>query len=84
MGILPLQFRPGESITSLELTGRETFYIDNVADQLLPGAALEVRAVTDDGIEQRFTTLLRLDTANEIACFRSGGIMNAILYALAA
>jgi len=83
MGILPLQFRPGESIASLGLTGRETFYITGIADHLSPGAALEVRAVNADGTERRFTTLLRLDTANEIACFRSGGIMNAILYNLA-
>jgi aconitate hydratase len=80
MGVLPLQFKPGESIQSLGLTGTETFSIRRLAANLSPGAELVVNTVTEDGRLLNFTVLLRLDTANEVRYFRSGGIMNAMLY----
>jgi aconitate hydratase len=80
MAVLPLQFKPGENIQSLGLTGTETFNIERLVAHLAPGTELPVQAVTEDGRRLNFTVLLRLDTANEVRYFCSGGIMNAMLY----
>ncbi len=79
MGILPLQFLPGESAASLGLTGNEVYSITSIESRLLPGEILEVAAVDQSGSVTRFNVLLRLDTANEIDYYLNGGIMNAIL-----
>jgi aconitate hydratase len=84
MGLLPLQFQPGESAASLKLRGGEVFHIEGV------GAALEkgpkevlVRAVGDGGAEKRFTATVRVDTPQEVEYFRSGGILPYVLRQLA-
>jgi aconitate hydratase len=72
MGILPLQFLPGETRETLGLTGRETFSVTGVEN----GAASEV-AVTADGISFRAT--VRLDTPREREYLRHGGILPYVL-----
>ncbi len=79
MGVLPLQFLPGQNAASLGLNGLETFSIPNLKEQLTPGALIHIEAVAEDGKRTRFQAFLRLDTANEIHYYLQGGIMNAIL-----
>ena len=77
MGILPLQFRPGESRESLGLTGRECYSILGVEN----GEASEVTVRADD-IE--FRAVVRLDTPREREYLRHGGILQYVLRRLLA
>jgi len=78
MGIIPLEFKPGESIESLGLTGHEFFIFEGIDESLKPGQDIVVRA---DG--KVFTTTCRLDTPVEIVYFRNGGILQTVLKKLA-
>ena len=82
MGVLPLQFVPGESAESLGLTGEETYEV-KIEDAVLgPGIEIVV-SVTSPGHEERiFRTLARLDSASEVSCYRHGGILPAVLRGL--
>jgi aconitate hydratase A / 2-methylisocitrate dehydratase len=77
MGILPLQFMPGESRETLGLTGRETFSITGLED----GEAREVTVRADD---TEFRAILRLDTPREREYLRHGGILPYVLRRLLA
>jgi len=79
MGVLPLQFRDGESRESLGLTGFETYAISGIADGLTPGKELTVTATADDGLEKTFTVLTRVDTPEELNYYRHGGILQYVL-----
>lgn len=81
MGVLPLQFLPGDNAASLGLTGRETFSITGVNN----GEAREatVTAVADDGERTTFNVRVRLDTPQEIDYYRHGGILPYVLRQLA-
>jgi len=83
MGVLPLQFEPGQDAQSLGLTGREVFDVVGIAEGLEPGKRLQVIARGDGG-EQRFTAVARVDTPNEVDYYRHGGILNYVLRQLAA
>ncbi len=83
MGVLPLQFRAGESAASLGLSGRETFGID-IDDALKPGQGVSVHAVAEDGTARTFETLCRIDTPVEVDYFRNGGILHTVLRRFAA
>ena len=82
MGVLPLQFRDGESRESLDLDGTEVFDI-RLDDSLLPRQAVEVTARTADGDEVHFVTTCRVDTPVEIEYYRNGGILHTVLRQLA-
>ena len=77
MGILPLQFRAGETPDSLGLTGRETFAIEGIEN----GEADEVTVRADD---TTFTARVRLDTPREREYLRHGGILPYVLRRLLA
>ncbi len=77
MGILPLQYMPGESRESLGLTGRETFSVTGVSDE-------EAREVTVRADDKEFRAILRLDTPREREYVRHGGILPYVLRKLAA
>ena len=79
MGVLPLQFKPGENAASLGLTGKETYTIEGLEGIHSPGGELTVQVVREDGSTQRFQALIRLDTMNEVTYFHQGGILNTIL-----
>ncbi len=86
MGVLPLQFLPGESAASLGLTGREAYTIVGLAEGLAPRARLEVVALADPadgGAERRFDVECRLDGAIEVDYYRQGGILPAVLRRIA-
>ncbi len=79
MGVLPLQFRDGENVDSLGLTGRELFDVEGVAGldaAALVGRQLDVTARDgDSGVLRRFTAQLRIDTPTEADYFAAGGIL---------
>ena len=79
MGILPLQFSPGENAASLKLTGRESYEITGVARGLQPGGQVTVRATSEGGATQEFRATARIDTPEELVAFRNGGILPYVL-----
>jgi aconitate hydratase len=79
MGVLPLQFLPGESRQSLGLTGRETFDILGIAQGLVPKALVTIVARGDDGSTKQFQARARIDTAKELEYYRHGGILQYVL-----
>jgi len=79
MGVLPLQYRPGESAASLGLTGTETFDIRGIAE-INTGIIPNELCVTADGWE--FRTVVRIDTPGEADYYRHGGIMPYVLRSL--
>jgi aconitate hydratase len=83
MGVLPLQFKPGDTASSLGLHGRETFAIDGIANGLAPRASVTVRVTGDDGRDRRFEAIARLDGPIELDYYRQGGILPAVLRRLA-
>jgi aconitate hydratase len=84
MGVLPLQFLPGESAASLGLTGRESYTIHGLSDGVRPRQRLVIVARTDeDGSERRFEAIARLDGPIEVDYYRNGGILPAVLRRLA-
>ncbi|MFZ5472138.1 MAG: aconitate hydratase AcnA [Myxococcota bacterium] len=82
MGVLPLQFDGAQDAASLALTGRETFDLCGIAQDLMPMKKLEVVAKAD-GKEKRFTVTVRIDTPNELDYYRHGGILPYVLRQLA-
>jgi aconitate hydratase len=83
MGILPLQFRPGETPMSLGLTGRETYDVTGLAADLTPRKTVTVTARADDGTEHRFEAIARLDGAIDVEYYQGGGILPSVLRRLA-
>jgi aconitate hydratase len=79
MGVLPLEFRPGESVESLGLSGAETFDVESLEGELSPRQEIGVRAVRGDGKETRFRAVARIDSPVEVSYYRHGGILNAVL-----
>jgi aconitate hydratase len=83
MGVLPLQFKDGESRSTLGLTGDDSFTILGVAG-LKPRQDVTVEVTRKDGSKLTFTALCRIDTANEVEYFMNGGILQYVLRKLAA
>ena len=79
MGVLPLEFRPGESRVTLGLTGFETFDIQGMSDAMKARASLTVRARAADGSEKTFQAISRIDTPEEMSYYRHGGILPYVL-----
>jgi aconitate hydratase len=78
MGVLPLQFRPGENREFLGLDGTETFEIQ-LNDNLKPLQAVEVMATKPDGTAIHFVATCRIDTPVEVEYYRNGGILHKVL-----
>jgi aconitate hydratase len=81
MGVLPLNFMPGESADSLKLTGKETFDIQGLGDG--SSETVTVTATTDDGTRSSFQARVRIDTPKEMEYYRHGGILHYVLRQLA-
>ncbi len=84
MGVLPLQFLPGQSAQTLGLTGEETFSFDSLDDKLKPRSTIDVVAVLPSGEKKTFQAMVRIDTPVEIDYYRNGGILPTVLRKLAA
>jgi aconitate hydratase len=81
MGVLPLQFKPGESAASLGLTGHEVFDITGVEAMNSGDTPREVTVRADD---KEFSAIVRIDTPGEAEYYRHGGIMQYVLRSLVA
>ncbi|HET8656071.1 MAG TPA: aconitate hydratase AcnA [Longimicrobiaceae bacterium] len=83
MGVLPLQFRSGDDIASLGLTGRERFDVVGLAacisNNFANGRKLTVRATREDGTTVEFPVIVRIDTPQEVLYYRHGGILQYVL-----
>jgi aconitate hydratase len=79
MGVLPLEFQPGENVSSLGLTGRETYEIEGIAGALSSTKRIVVRARDDKGQSKSFTTTARVDTPEEALYYQHGGILPYVL-----
>jgi aconitate hydratase len=79
MGVLPLQFTPGESWKMLGLTGFEEYEIEGIVNELKPHKEVAVRATSMYGDEKVFEAICRLDSPIEIEYYRNGGILQTVL-----
>ena len=79
MGILPLQFLPGESVESLCLTGFETFDIPGIAAGLKPGQRLRLQVRDQSGKTKSIEAICRIDTPYELQYYQHGGILQFVL-----
>jgi len=84
MGVLPLQFLPGETRDTLGLTGFETFAISGVASGATGSKRATVTATDADGVTKSFDVVIRIDTPQEVEYFRNGGILPYVLRQVAA
>jgi aconitate hydratase len=78
MGVLPLQFKPGENRETLGLSGKETYDLLGLKD-LAPKKWLTVSAKREDGSSFTFQVIVRIDTLVEVDYYRHGGILPAVL-----
>jgi aconitate hydratase len=83
MGVLPLQFQPGDSVASLGLTGTEAFDLVGLDDTIEPRSTITVVARGETG-ETSFDVVVRLDGTIEVDYYRNGGILPTVLRRLAA
>src|SRR5213593_1435017 len=79
MGVLPLELLPGESAASLCLTGCETYDIGGIAEGLVPGKRLTVRASADGGKVRTFQVVASVDTPDDVEYYRHGGLLPYVL-----
>lgn len=79
MGILPLQFKPGQNPDTLLLDGTETYSTIDLDDTLKPLQTITVQAVHADGRVTTFETTCRIDTPVEVDYYRNGGILHTVL-----
>jgi len=79
MGVLPLQFKDGNSWKSMNFDGTETFDIVGLGGELKPGQDLDVKVTRKDGSTDTFATAMRLDSKVEIDYYRNGGILQTVL-----
>ncbi|QQS10621.1 MAG: aconitate hydratase AcnA [Rhodospirillales bacterium] len=82
MGVLPLQFKDGDTRRSLNLTGGETFDIGGVTN-LSPRMEMPVMVKYRDGATRTLKVVCRIDTAEEIEYFKNGGVLHYVLRNLA-
>ena len=79
MGVIPLEFSPGETRQSLGLTGFETFDIEGLDDRMGPRATLTVHATSPGSAPRTFRAISRIDTPEELSYYRHGGILHYVL-----
>ncbi|KGO94646.1 aconitate hydratase AcnA [Flavobacterium subsaxonicum] len=79
MGVLPMQYLPGQNAESLGLTGQEQFSIYGIANDIRPLKEVEVVAKKNDGSEIKFRAIARLDSKIEIEYYRNEGILQYVL-----
>jgi aconitate hydratase len=88
MGVLPLQFQPGENAASLVLTGEEVYDIEGLSTALADRQArrreISVCATRADGSARQFRAIVRIDTPQEVLYYQHGGILQFVLRQLMA
>ena len=84
MGVIPLQFKEGDTAASLKLTGAETYDLEGISAEMAPGAEITVKATRGDGSTTTFAVTSRIDTQVELGYYRNGGILQTVLRQLLA
>ncbi len=83
MGVLPLQFRAGENVANLGLSGEEVFDLEGLPQALgqgfTPGRQITVHAHRADGTNKTFQAIVRIDTPQEVLYYQHGGILQYVL-----
>ncbi|ASS68581.1 MULTISPECIES: aconitate hydratase AcnA [unclassified Paenibacillus] len=79
MGVLPLCFQDGQGWKTLGITGRETFDIEGLSNDVKPGDKVTVVATREDGSTFQFQVTVRLDSLVEVDYYRNGGILQTVL-----
>ena len=79
MGVLPLQYEPGESAATLGLTGGEVLSVRGLAGGITPGMRVDVRVGRDDDGESTFRAIVRIDGPAEVEYFLNGGVLPLVL-----
>ena len=86
MGVLPLQFKAGDTAAALSLTGEEVFDVDGLPELLdsgfKAGRDVTVKAKAADGTTKEFRATVRIDTPQEILYYKHGGILPYVLRSL--
>lgn len=79
MGVLPLQFPAGQGWRTLGITGRETFEISGMSNDVTPGQTVTVTAMREDGTSFEFHAIARLDSMVDVDYYRNSGILQTVL-----
>ena len=79
MGVLPLQFKPGENAETLGIDGTETFEITGISNGLKPRQDITIKVSNSQGEVQDIQVRSRLDTQVEIDYYRNGGVLHTVL-----
>ncbi|PKP13330.1 MAG: aconitate hydratase AcnA [Bacteroidetes bacterium HGW-Bacteroidetes-3] len=79
MGVLPLQYKNGETAEKLGLTGKEIFTVTGIANDIKPLKEIQITAKDEKGKEKTFQVIARLDSLIEIEYYRHGGILQYVL-----
>ncbi len=83
MGVLPIQYKDGQTREIIGLTGNEIFDFKGLNDSLKPLQSISVTATSPEGVKKEFEVLVRIDTPVEIDYYRNGGILQTVLRKLA-
>jgi aconitate hydratase len=79
MGVLPLQFLPGENANTIGITGNEIINIEGLDDNITPGVEIKVNMYREDQTLVTFSVQVRLNTQIEVDYYRNGGVLNTVL-----
>ena len=79
MGILPLQFKDGENVQTLNLDGSEIISITGFADDLQPGQMVTMRITRQNGETHTTELLIRIDSPVEVEYYKNGGILDYVI-----
>jgi len=79
LGVLPLQYKDGETVQSLGITGKEVFTLKEIANDMKPYKEVQISAKNEAGKEIKFQAIARLDSKIEIEYYRNGGILQYVL-----
>jgi len=79
MGVLPLQFMPGENAYHLGINGSEVFTIEGVAPSITPNSLVRITLLREDQSVSSFNALVRINTSIEVGYYRNGGVLNTVL-----
>ncbi|WP_271752126.1 aconitate hydratase AcnA [Cohnella sp. JJ-181] len=79
MGVLPLQFQPGNGWKTLGISGHEKFDIEGLSNDVQPGQTITVTATREDGTTFNFPVIVRLDSMVDVDYYRNSGILQTVL-----
>jgi aconitate hydratase len=79
MGVLPLQFMPGDNAASLQIIGKEIFSIEGLDENIAPQSKVTIRMIREDQSIKYFNVIARLNTWIEVEYYRNGGVLNTVI-----